>query len=90
MAYTKKIWQSGETLTAVNMNHIEDGLEAVAQAVDGIAPGLTEEAVQGLINTAVAPKLDSVVYEADKVTFALKRELPDITGFAMKAELEGY
>ena len=90
MAYTKKIWQSGETLTAVNMNHIEDGLEAVAQAVDGIAPGLTEEAVQGLINTAVAPKLDSVVYEADKVTFALKSELPDITGFATKAELEGY
>lgn len=90
MAYTKKIWQSGETLTAVNMNHIEDGLEAVANAVDGIAPGLTEEAVQGLINTAVAPKLDSVVYEADKVTFALKSELPDVTGFATKAELDGY
>lgn len=87
MAYTKKIWQSGETLTAVNMNHIEDGIEAVAQAVDGIAPGLTEEAVQGLINTAVTPKLDSVVYEADKTTFALKSELPDVTGFATKVEL---
>lgn len=86
MAYNKTVWQSGDTVTAVKMNNLESGVEAVAQAVDAIQPGISEESAQELINQAVAPKLDSVTYEADKVTFALKSELPDTSVFALKAD----
>lgn len=89
MTYTKNVWQSGDTLTAVKMNNIEVGLEAVAQELSNVTAGLTEEEVkalaqevaQGVAATAVAPKLDTVVYEADKVTFALKSEIPDVSDF---------
>ena len=89
MTYTKNVWQSGDTLTAVKMNNIETGLEAVAQELSNVTSGLSEEEVKALAQsiaqevatTAVAPKLDTVVYEADKVTFALKSEIPDVSDF---------
>lgn len=86
MTYTKNVWQSGDTLTAVKMNNLESGVEAVTQTVEAIQPGISEESAQELINQAVAPKLDSITYEADKVTFALKSELPDTSVFALKAD----
>lgn len=89
MTYTKNVWQSGDTLTAVKMNNIETGLEAVAEALSTVVAGLTEDEVKALARsiaqevaaTAVAPKLDTAVYEADKVTFALKTEIPDVSDF---------
>lgn len=95
MTYTKNIWKSGDTLTAVNMNNIETGLEAVAQELSNVTPGLSEEEVKALAQsiaqeaaaTAVAPKLDTVVYEADKVTFALKSELPDVNDFVRSGDV---
>lgn len=95
MTYTKNVWQSGDTLTAVKMNNIEVGLEAVAQELSNVSAGLTEEEVkalaqevaQGVAATAVAPKLDTVVYEADKVTFALKSEIPDVSDFVRSSDV---
>lgn len=95
MTYTKNVWKSGDTLTAVKMNNIETGLEAVAQELSNITSGLSEEEVKALAQsiaqevaaTAVAPKLDTVVYEADKVTFALKTELPDVSDFVRSGDV---
>lgn len=95
MTYTKNVWQSGDTLTAVKMNNIETGLEAVAQELSNVTSGLSEEEVKALAQsiaqevaaTAVAPKLDTVVYEADKVTFALKTELPDVSDFVRSGDV---
>lgn len=95
MTYTKNVWQSGDTLTAVKMNNIETGLEAVAQELSNVTSGLSEEEVKALAQsiaqevatTAVAPKLDTVVYEADKVTFALKSEIPDVSDFVRSGDV---
>lgn len=95
MTYTKNVWQSGDTLTAVKMNNIETGLEAVAQELSNVTSGLSEEEVKALAQsiaqevatTAVAPKLDTVVYEADKVTFALKTEIPDVSDFVRSGDV---
>lgn len=95
MTYTKNVWQSGDTLTAVKMNNIETGLEAVAQELSNVTSGLSEEEVAALAQsiaqevaaTAVAPKLDTVVYEADKVTFALKSEIPDVSDFVRSGDV---
>ena len=95
MTYTKNVWQSGDTLTAVKMNNIETGLEAVAQELSNVSSGLSEEEVKALAQsiaqevatTAVAPKLDTVVYEADKVTFALKSEIPDVSDFVRSGDV---
>lgn len=45
MAYTKKIWSTGETLTAAGMNNIENGIAANDSAITNL-------------NTTVADKLD--------------------------------
>lgn len=95
MTYTKNVWQSGDTLTAVKMNNIETGLEAVAQELSNVTSGLSEEEVKALAQsiaqevatTAVAPKLDTAVYEADKVTFALKTEIPDVSDFVRSGDV---
>ena len=95
MTYTKNVWQSGDTLTAVKMNNIETGLEAVAQELSNVTSGLSEEEVKALAQsiaqevatTAVAPKLDTVVYEADKVTFALKSEIPNVSDFVRSGDV---
>lgn len=95
MTYTKNVWQSGDTLTAVKMNNIETGLEAVAQELSNVTSGLSEEEVKALAQsiaqevatTAVAPKLDTVVYEADKITFALKSEIPDVSDFVRSGDV---
>lgn len=95
MTYTKNVWKSGDTLTAVKMNNIETGLEAVAQELSNVTSGLSEEEVKALAQsiaqevaaTAVAPKLDTAVYEADKVTFALKSELPDVSDFVRSGDV---
>ena len=95
MTYTKNVWKSGDTLTAVKMNNIETGLEAVAQELSNVTSGLSEEEVKALAQsiaqevaaTAVAPKLDTVVYEADKVTFALKTEIPDVSDFVRAGDV---
>lgn len=95
MTYTKNVWKSGDTLTAVKMNNIETGLEAVAQELSNVTSGLSEEEVKALAQsiaqevaaTAVAPKLDTVVYEADKVTFALKTEIPDVSDFVRSGDV---
>lgn len=95
MTYTKNVWKSGDTLTAVKMNNIETGLESVAQELSNVTSGLSEEEVKALAQsiaqevavTAVAPKLDTVVYEADKVTFALKTELPDVSDFVRSGDV---
>ena len=95
MTYTKNVWKSGDTLTAVKMNNIESGLEAVAQELSNVTSGLSEEEVKALAQsiaqevaaTAVAPKLDTAVYEADKVTFALKTEIPDVSDFVRSGDV---
>lgn len=95
MTYTKNVWKSGDTLTAVKMNNIETGLEAVAQELSNVTSGLSEEEVKALAQsiaqevaaTAVAPKLDTAVYEADKVTFALKTEIPDVSDFVRSGDV---
>lgn len=95
MTYTKNVWQSGDTLTAVKMNNIETGLEAVAQELSNVTSGLSEEEVKALAQsiaqevatTAVAPKLDTVVYEADKGTFALKSEIPNVSDFVRSGDV---
>lgn len=87
MSYTKNTWKAGDTLFADKLNHIESGIEEVSLSIEGIDTGMSEEAVQALVSNAVAVKLDTSVYDAEKTTFALKTELPDVSGFALKSDV---
>lgn len=87
MSYTKNTWKAGDTITAEKLNHLESGIEEVSLSIEGIDAGMSEEAVQALVSNAVAVKLDTSVYDAEKTTFALKTELPDVSGFALKSEI---
>lgn len=87
MSYTKNTWKAGDTLFADKLNHIESGIEEVSLSIEGIDTGMSEEAVQALVSDAVSVKLDTSVYDAEKASFALKTELPDVSGFALKSDV---
>lgn len=38
MAYTKQVWNCGDTITADKMNHIEEGIENASQGGGGVEP----------------------------------------------------
>lgn len=41
MSYTKKTWKNGDTITAADLNNIEEGTSANASAIEKIEQSLT-------------------------------------------------
>lgn len=54
MAYVKHIWETDEVITEELLNNIEDGIEAIDEAVtiesgtDGLIAGTVQEVLQAL------------------------------------------
>jgi hypothetical protein len=52
-------------------------------------PDTSTLATKSEVTSGLATKLDVATYNVDKPTFALKTEIPDISGLATKTELSG-
>ena len=92
MTYTKNVWQSGDTLTAVKMNNIETGLEAVAQELSNVTSGLSEEEVKALFKI-FAINQEVLLFKADRwaalFDFFVTKEV-DYTGSSFADGTDGF
>ena len=60
MSYTKRTWQTGETITAAKLNQLEAGLEAAADAADGAATAAAlAEGLSGAVQVAAQTFTDA-------------------------------
>ena len=84
MAYTDKIWNTGDIVHAVDMNNIEKGLKRVHQTVDGInfSSFALKSEIPNVSNFATFDDLPDISGLAEK------SEIPDVSGLATKSEVE--
>ena len=93
-AYNKINWEDSPStstpLTAENLNHMDDGIEAATQAITELEASIAKKADKTQVDTALTAKADkSEVYNKSETESKLAAKLNDTNGSVHYANLAG-